>query len=291
MPLPDPERQTFAAARAVDPAAVLARRLADAYAAWPVVRAVALGGSRATGLAGPDSDLDLYVYAEAEPPRLERAALITAQGGREAEVGQGPFEPGDEWADAATGLGVDVMFRTPGFIEGELDRVLVQHLARTGYSTCLWHNVLTARPLFDRGGWFAALQARAGAPYPEPLRRAVVARNLPLLASARSSFGHQLIRAAAGGDRVAVNHRTAAFLASAFDVVFALERLPHPGEKRLLEHLRRAAGLDPERLDELEELVGAALVAAGRPGPDVERSAAALAGALTARCRAEGLLP
>ena len=71
--------------------------------------------------------------------------------------------PGDEWADGRTGLGVDVMFRTPAFIEDELDRVLVRHQARAGYSTCLWHNVLASRLLFDRRGFYAALQARAGA--------------------------------------------------------------------------------------------------------------------------------
>ena len=49
----------------------LARRLAAAYAAWPGVEAVALGGSRVTGLADPESDIDLYVYAAAEPSRLD----------------------------------------------------------------------------------------------------------------------------------------------------------------------------------------------------------------------------
>jgi hypothetical protein len=269
-------------------ALALARRLAAAYAAWPAVEAVALGGSRATGLAGPDSDVDLYVYAAAEPATAARAALITAEGGRDAEVGQGPFEPGDEWVDGATGLGLDVMFRTPAWIEGELDRVLVAHQARAGYSTCLWHNVLTGLPLFDRRGFFEALQVRARAPYPEPLRRAVVARNLPLLEAARSSFGHQLARAAARGDAVAVNHRTAAFLASAFDVLLAVNRAPHPGEKRLLEHLRRACPLTPQGL---EAQVQALLSAAGRSGAEVARAAEALTASLTALCRAEGLTP
>ena len=269
-------------------ALALAGRLAASYAAWPAVEAVALGGSRATGLADPGSDVDLYVYAAAEPPRLARAALVAAEGGREAEIGRSPFEPGDEWADGGTGLGVDVMFRTPAFIEDELDRVLVRHEARAGYSTCLWHNVLTSRPLFDRRGLYAALQARAGASYPEPLRRAVVARNLPLLQSARSSFGHQLARAEARGDGVAVNHRSAAFLASAFDVLFALNRAPHPGEKRILAHLRGVGLLLPPGLD---AQVAALLSAAGQPGAGAAHAAEALAGSITDLCRGEGLLP
>ena len=272
---------------ASDPLA-LPRRLAAACAAWPAVEAVALGGSRATGLAGPDSDVDLYVYAASEPPLADRAALVAALGGQGAELGQSPFEPGDEWADGASGAGVDVMYRTPAFIEAALDRVLVHHQASAGYSTCLWHNVRTAVPLFDRRGFFAALQARAGAPYPEPLRRAVVARNLPLLEAARSSFGHQLTRAAARGDGVALGHRTAAFLASAFDVLFAVNRAPHPGEKRLLEHVRRACRLVPPGF---EAEVAALLAAAGRPGPEAGPAAARLAASLTALCRSEGLAP
>jgi predicted nucleotidyltransferase len=266
----------------------LARRLAVSYAAWPEVEAVALGGSRATGLADPGSDVDLYVYAAAEPSRLDRAALVAAEGGREAEIGRSPFEPGDEWADVSTGLDVDVMFRTPAIIEDELDRVLVRHQARAGYSTCLWHNVLTSRLLFDRRGFYAALQARAGVGYPEPLRRAVVALNLPLLWTARSSFGHQLARAAARGDGVAVAHRTAALLASAFDVLFALNRAPHPGEKQLLVHLRGTGPLLPPDLD---VQVAALLAAAGQPGPGAVRAAETLAESITALCRAEGLVP
>jgi hypothetical protein len=211
----------------------LAHRLAEAYAALPGVVAVVRAGSRENDVADEASDLDLYVYAESEPPLAARATV--AAGARGAvELGNRFFEPGDEWIDAASGLAVDVMFRAPQWIEAQLDRVLVRHEASIGYSTAFWHNVLRSTALVDPTGFYAGLQARAAAPYPEPLRRAIVARNHPLLRRNRSSFAAQLARAVARGDRVAQNHRTAAFLASLFDVIFALNRLPHPGEKRLV---------------------------------------------------------
>jgi len=267
-----------------DPAPLaLARRLAEGYALHGV-EAVALAGSQVAGLAGPGSDVDIYVYAEAEPAPGVRAAV--AAGGRGLELDNRFFEPGDEWIDTATGLAVDVMFRTPAWIEAELDRVLVGHQARVGYSTALWHSVREALPLYDRRGWLAALQARAAAPYPEPLRRAVVAKNHPLLRDNQSSFRDQLARAAARGDGVAVNHRTAALLASAFDVLFAVNRATHPGEKRLLAHARARC---PRRPPHLEALVGA-LLAAVPEGP-VVAAADALCDALDALLREEGLLP
>jgi hypothetical protein len=89
--------------------------------------------------------------------------------------------------------------------------------------------------LFDRNGWFAAQQKTANQPYPEELRRAIVAENYPILRNTQSSYLYQLSRALSRGDQVSVNHRIAALLASYFDILFAVNRLPHPGEKRLVE--------------------------------------------------------
>ncbi len=235
----------------------VARRAAAAYGALPGVTAVALGGSRASGAAGEGSDVDLDVYAEEEPPLAARAAV--AAGSPRAELGNRAFEPGDEWIDGATGVHVDAMFRTPRWVEGELDRVLVRHEPRNGYTTAVWHGVRVSRALVDRDGWYASLQARAAAPYPEPLARAIVARNLPLLRRGLSSYLRQLEKAVARGDAVGVNHRIAAFLASAFDVLFAVNRETHPGEKRLVS---LALARCPRRPAGFAALV-AALVGAG----------------------------
>ena len=49
---------------------------------------------------------------------------------------------------------------------------------------------------------------------------------------------------------VSVNHRVAALLASYFDVLFALNRVPHPGEKRLLAKAEELCGIRPLRMNE-----------------------------------------
>jgi hypothetical protein len=123
------------------------------------------------------------------------------------ELGNRFWESGDEWTDRETGTVVDLMYRTPEWIDAELARSLDQHQCSVGYSTCLWHNVRTSKILFDRNGWFANLHAKAQQPYPAQLARAIIAKNYPLLRGANSSFPMQILRAVDREDVVSVNHR------------------------------------------------------------------------------------
>lgn len=257
-------------------------RLAQALAAIPEVEAVALGGSRATGQADPASDLDLYVYSTAPVPLAPRAALA-ARRGRRVEIDNRFWEPGDEWDE--DGTHVDVVYRDLAATREDLARVLDRHEASMGYTTSLWHNVLTARVLFDRRGQFARLQAFAQRPYPEGLARAIVAKNRPLIRDSFGAFGGQILKAAARGDRVALNHRTAAFLASYFDLVFAANHAPHPGEKRLL-GLASALPRPPRGMAEDVE----ALLRAHR-APDLAGPIDSLADNLDALLRERGYAP
>ncbi len=242
----------------------LAQRLAGRYAALPMVQAVAVAGSLTTGRAKANSDIDLYVYSREPVPVPDRAAV--ASDASQAEIDNQYWESGDEWLDAATGIHVDVMFRTMDWTAGEIDRVLVRHGAWVGYTTAIWFNVQTSQALFDRKGWFAALQARADVPYPEPLVRAIVAKNHPILRETLSSYRYQLDRAVSRRDWVSLNHRAAAVLASYFDILFAVNRQPHPGEKRLLAFaLETCAKRPPQMAAQVEALLAAAALVATDP--------------------------
>lgn len=236
----------------------LARTIAGQYGRLPQVEAVAMAGSQASGSADQGSDVDLYVYLSAPLPLEVRERIATA-GAEYAEVDNRFWEPGDEWIDAETGIHVDLMFRTVAWIEEQLDRVLRRHKASVGYSTCLWHNVVSSLSLYDRAGWFRQLQEDAGQPYPEELRRAIVAKNHPILRQTASSYRYQLARAAARGDGVSANHRVAAMLASYFDILFAINRVLHPGEKRLVEIATAQCEHLPQRMDrQVNDLLEAA---------------------------------
>lgn len=49
---------------------------------------------------------------------------------------------------------------------------------------------------------------------------------------------------------ISVNHRTAAFLESYFDIVFAMNKLTHPGEKRMVPYAKERAEILPAGFEE-----------------------------------------
>jgi len=264
----------------------LAGRVAAQYGVLPGVEAVVLAGSQTNLVSDAGSDMDLCVYLRSDLSLNDRRA-VAEESGRDVEVGNCFFEPGDEWIDENTDIHVDVMFRRTDWIEAQLERVLDRCEASVGYSTCFWHNVRSSRLLFDRQGWFAALHAKAQRPYPEPLRRAVVAKNFPLMRGNLSSYTHQLEVAVRRGDWVSVNHRMAALLASYFDILFAINRLPHPGEKRLVQIAEARCTCLPEAMKmRVESLVSAA----ASPHGEVLERVHALIDGLDTLLRSEGLL-
>jgi hypothetical protein len=227
----------------------LATAIADKFGALPEVVAVALAGSRTSGASNDGSDYDFYVYVQQEIP-VEIREKIAREFSDRIEINNQFWEPGDEWIDASSGCGVDVMYRTPQWIEQQIDRVLVHHQASVGYTTCFWWNVLTSAPLYDEKGWFKQLQEKANQPYPEPLKKAIIAKNYPILRRTISSYTHQLELAIHRHDWVSIIHRTAALFASYFDIVFAINSVPHPGEKRLVEWVNKLCSKVPEGMEE-----------------------------------------
>jgi hypothetical protein len=114
--------------------------------------------------------------------------------------------------------------------------------------------------LFDRTGWFERLQNLAKQPYPEALVHNIVTLNYPVLRKIAPSYRSQIEKAASRGDLVSLNHRTAGFLASYFDIIFAVNRLTHPGEKRILQIAEALCASLPHHMHtDVEHLLHAAV--------------------------------
>lgn len=225
----------------------LAREVAARYAVIPLVRAVAVSGSTTSQTADPGSDIDMYVYVERELPLPDRIAAAEPYRA-DAEFNLQIWETTDNYVNAPTGYAFDVMYRWVSWTESEMDRIFAQPVGWVGYTTAVWYNLQTAIPLFDRDGWFAGIQARAHQPYPEALRRAIIEKNGLVMRRTMFSYMQQIEKALQRGDLLSVNHRIAALLASYFDLLFALNRQPHPGEKRMLAYAEKLCPLRPPSL-------------------------------------------
>ncbi len=137
----------------------------------------------------------------------------------------------------------------------------------------------------DRQGWFRALQQSARQAYPEKLQQAIISKNHPILRQSASSYVQQIERAVVREDLVSVNHRVAALLASYFDVLFAVNKLLHPGEKRLVE----IAVAQCERLPTgMEQQVNGLIHAVSRGDESIIEKAGALVRGLDDLLEAEG---
>lgn len=257
----------------------LARQLTDLFSQLPQVEAVAVAGSLTSGaVTDKSTDIDLYVYTTALVPLENRLAMIETVGGASrADMNLDYWDLGDEWFHAPTGIEVDVIFWDTQWIESMLDRVLRQHQASAGYTTCYWYTIFNSHILFDRKGWMSQLKAMSEQSYPEDLRRAIIRRNYALLRGIIPAYLHQVEKAARRGDLVSVNHRVAALLASYFDVVFAANGVLHPGEKRLLEQAGRLCASLPQQM---AAQVTAVLQTAGLPGTAVAENITLLLDAL-----------
>ncbi len=224
------------------------QQIGNLFFALPQVKAVTLAGSRTLPHADPASDYDIYVYVAEDIPVEEREKIIMPRA-EKAEINNQFWETGDEWLELSDGLKFDVMYRWCDWVEAQITRVMTAHQASVGYSTALLHNIIHSQILFDRDGWFAKLQSRANQSYPDGLQRAIIAKNHPILRGKLSSYIKQIEIAIKRDDAISVNHRVSALLASYFDILFAINKVPHPGEKRQLIYSQTLCPKRPQNME------------------------------------------
>ena len=214
------------------------------------VEAVILGGSTSTGMTDEYSDCDLYVYTrEAINPEL-REAILKPRAAR-LELQRDFWEWEDTWIER-DGAKFEIMYRGCAHAEDEIEKRLFRYEASVGFTTCVLHTLAHGVVLKDRNGWFKALQQRVlSTYYPDGLIRAVIAKNFPVLGPIISSYEDQIESAFVRRDLVSLVHQTAAWLASYFDIVFAVNRQYHPGEKRLLAQAARLPSSPVNMVDDL----------------------------------------
>lgn len=227
-----------------------AQRVADAVAGLPGLVGVTLGGSAASGLADAASDLDLHVYWRAPlaptDERTERLRRVADQGSIEMDVRYWGHEDHLKVDERL----VELIYVNLDELRGEIEQAYGAGLNGEGFVTTQFFYLANGHILHDATGEVAALQQRLQAAYPEPTRRLLLTHNPVLL----RAYLEQFRKAQRRGDLLYVQHRRYTIQMVFFNLLFALNRRYHPGEKRLLKHTSSFA-LQPPRMAERWERV------------------------------------
>ena len=213
----------------------------------PQIEAIALGGSRAGENYDAKSDYDVYIYLTGPVEETCRRTILSKYC-RYMEIGNTFWELEDD-VTLLDGIDMDIIYRNLEDFARGIASVVDDCTAWNGYTTCMWHNLITSRILFDRTGRLQKLQARYQIPYPQKLKENIISRNLNLLSGMLPSFDTQILKAENRGDLVSVNHRVTEFLASYFDILFALNEMTHPGEKRMQDICTKECTILPQYFD------------------------------------------
>lgn len=196
------------------------------------IEAIAIGGSRAGLYSDASSDYDIYIYSSSLVPKEKRQNVLKKFCST-IELNNTYWEQEDNCI-LKNGIPVDLVYRNINDFLLGIHRVVIEHQPSNGYTTCLWHNLLHSKIVFDRNQRLLEGQTKYTMDYPEPLRRNIIQRNMALLSGSLPAYEDQIKKAVSRKDFNSIQHRTTEFLSSYFDVIFALNRKTHPGEKRLL---------------------------------------------------------
>lgn len=218
--------------------------LVEYFSSYEDIKAIALAGSLVTELTDESSDIDVYIYASSEVPASFRETFIQKHSSK-YELNNQFWETGDEFIVDSLKTSVDIMYRCPNWIQEQIERVWHNKQASVGYSTCFLHNVATSQVLYDKSNWFKNLQEQLQGDYPEQLTKNIIAKNYPILRDNISAYKFQIEKALKRNDLVSVNHRVAVLLASYFDILFSINKVFHPGEKKLKQFVNKLCAVKP----------------------------------------------
>ncbi len=211
------------------------------------IEAIALGGSRSGENFDEKSDYDVYVYITS-PVSEEKRKEILSKYCKYMEIGNHYWECEDNCV-LNNGIDIDIIYRNLDEFCMDVASVVEEFNPRNGYTTCMWRNLINSKIISDDNNRFKNAQDRFSVQYPKKLKDNIIERNFNLLYKAMPAYSAQIEKACKRNDRVSVLHRTTAFLESYFDIIFALNCLTHPGEKRLVEICKRDCGILPDNFE------------------------------------------
>jgi hypothetical protein len=208
------------------------------------VLAIALGGSQSTGEADGKSYYDFYVYLNSTLDNDIRKNILSAFC-IYMEIGNTFWELGDN-CTLNDGTYIDIMYRNLDSFTKSIAGVVEDGICYNGYTTCMWDNLMNCKIIYEKDSSLTKIKQRFSVPYPKALKINIIDRNMKLLTGLIGSYDNQIKESVFRKDLVNINNRISAFLASYFDLIFALNEVMNPGEKRLMEISKEKCKLLPK---------------------------------------------
>ena len=220
------------------------------YVELKQTEAIAIGGSSTANTADNNSDIDIYIFSKTDIPITDRENIIKPISSK-FEIGCEYFGAGDEfWVDKLNKQ-LDIMYWNIDWFKNFVHNVWLKCYPQNGYTTCFLYTLKNFNIVYDQNNWLKNLQNTIKTPYPKKLKENIITRNLMLMKDKPfASYYEQIEKAILRNDVTSINHRISAFVASYFDIIFALNEQLHPGEKRLIQFAKHRCEILPENFEE-----------------------------------------
>jgi predicted nucleotidyltransferase len=199
------------------------------------VVAILLGGSRATHHHDTISDYDVYVYTSKPIDENIRKSIIAPYVSY-MEYSNNFWELEDD-GTLNNGIDIEFIYRDINHIEVNLINTVDGNISN-GYSTCILDNFMNSKIIFEKDQVITKIRNKIIHMDWTPMFDKIVIENMKLLRDLMPSIYYQIEKAIKRHDIISINHRLTAYFSIAFDVLFALNKTLHPGEKRLLELIK-----------------------------------------------------
>ncbi|MEI0510102.1 DUF4037 domain-containing protein [Brachyspira intermedia] len=217
------------------------------------IDSIVLSGSKTSLINDDMSDYDIYVYCKASAKSredMDSRKEFADKYASYSEIGNDYFEHGDEMILKESGICLDFMYRDLSWIEGEMEYVWRGCNSKIGYTTAFLYNIKHSNILYDKEGKFKKFQDELNLEYPEKLKDNIIEKNFNVMYGKKiASFYEQLEKAVKRNDIVSINHRISAILSSYFDILFALNKELHVGEKKLIQYALKLCRKIPDNFE------------------------------------------
>lgn len=210
------------------------------------VEIIMLGGSKAINKEDELSDYDVYIYFN-KYIQVEKRKRILEKYLKYCEIANKFWEEEDDGI-LKDNKEIEIIYRNVEFLKEQFNDVFEEYKTSFGYSTCMIHNILTSKIIYDKNNKIQEYKKIYNY-YPKELKKNIVLNNIKLLDDQMPSLSYQIKKAIKRNDIVSINHRMTEYLAIYFDILFAINEKFHPGEKRLLTHLE-SLKIKPDNIKE-----------------------------------------